>query len=256
MKERKCSQGFPCGKSCISKARKCWANLSDDKQKVSESFSQYVKRTTIEEKPSKLLEDNRDILEWVNNNALEQTIPKGLKDSEKVALHQFSAGYYDRVNSKPYDDLDEMDNIPEIEEKVDSLLKGDKLPRYTPEGMREQASHYPYDNLNSVIDEEGYLNMAEGLRTDQSNSDLIEYYRNNVGNTSNKDGYKVATALKEKSMDKDKITSIKYKIKPKPNSEGRMVDGVRHEYGYNAHVAFHPDVKFKISNTEEREDGE
>ena len=48
MKERKCSQG----------SRKCWANLSDGKQKVSESFPQYVKRTTIEEKPSKLLEDN------------------------------------------------------------------------------------------------------------------------------------------------------------------------------------------------------
>ena len=74
-------------------------------------------------------------------------------------------------------------------------------------------------------------------------------------NTSNKGGYKVATALKEENMDKGKITILKYKIKPKPNSGGRMIDGVRHEYGYNAHGAFHPDVKIKISNSEEREDG-
>ena len=43
-KAKKCNKGFPCGKSCISRLRLCWANLSSDKQKLFETFSQFVNR--------------------------------------------------------------------------------------------------------------------------------------------------------------------------------------------------------------------
>lgn len=39
---RTCKKGFPCGKTCISKSNKCWANLSSDKQKVFETYGQFV----------------------------------------------------------------------------------------------------------------------------------------------------------------------------------------------------------------------
>lgn len=43
-KTPKCSKGFPCGKSCISRNNQCWANLSSTNNKVAETFSQFVNR--------------------------------------------------------------------------------------------------------------------------------------------------------------------------------------------------------------------
>ena len=43
-KTPKCSKGFPCGKTCISRNNQCWANLSTTNNKVAETFSQFVNR--------------------------------------------------------------------------------------------------------------------------------------------------------------------------------------------------------------------
>lgn len=43
-KAPKCSMGFPCGKTCISRTRNCWANLSTKDSRVAETFSQFVNR--------------------------------------------------------------------------------------------------------------------------------------------------------------------------------------------------------------------
>jgi len=40
----KCNKGFPCGKTCISRKRLCWANLSSNNSRLAETFSQFVNR--------------------------------------------------------------------------------------------------------------------------------------------------------------------------------------------------------------------
>lgn len=62
-KTPKCKIGFPCGRTCISKRRKCFANLSASENRLAETFSQFVNRligiqdgpafvaTTVPEKP-------------------------------------------------------------------------------------------------------------------------------------------------------------------------------------------------------------
>lgn len=40
----KCNRGFPCGRTCISRKRQCWANLSTSNSKMAETFSQFVNR--------------------------------------------------------------------------------------------------------------------------------------------------------------------------------------------------------------------
>jgi hypothetical protein len=43
-KTPKCNIGFPCGKTCISRNRSCWANLSLNESRLAETFSQFVNR--------------------------------------------------------------------------------------------------------------------------------------------------------------------------------------------------------------------
>lgn len=40
----KCSKGFPCGKTCISRNNSCFANLSTQDSRIAETFSQFVNR--------------------------------------------------------------------------------------------------------------------------------------------------------------------------------------------------------------------
>ena len=49
-KERKeCKKGFPCGKSCIARSRKCKSNLDPKGKKLVETFADYVARIAIED---------------------------------------------------------------------------------------------------------------------------------------------------------------------------------------------------------------
>lgn len=43
-KAPKCSKGFPCGKTCISRLNNCFANLSTKDNRMAETFSQFVNR--------------------------------------------------------------------------------------------------------------------------------------------------------------------------------------------------------------------
>ena len=43
-KAPKCSKGFPCGKTCISRNNNCFANLSTQDSRIAETFSQFVNR--------------------------------------------------------------------------------------------------------------------------------------------------------------------------------------------------------------------
>jgi hypothetical protein len=81
-KTPKCSKGFPCGKTCISRSRLCWANLSSSDSKMAETFSQFVNR---------IVGIGNDNQSEIINNAIESET-KIINVLEKKVLPKIKAG--------------------------------------------------------------------------------------------------------------------------------------------------------------------
>jgi len=88
----KCSRGFPCGKTCISRNRNCWANLSSKNQRIAESFSQFINRIVGigNETQSEIVTPQQSVDSKVN-------LPKGIVEPGEYSIKKLSE-FFDKSN--------------------------------------------------------------------------------------------------------------------------------------------------------------
>lgn len=83
--KRRCKIGFPCGKSCISRTRKCWNNLpKQGGSKQFETFSQFVNRLVGIGNDNQSALKNEDSIE-----SKEVKKPKELEKPKRLAPENF-----------------------------------------------------------------------------------------------------------------------------------------------------------------------
>lgn len=90
----KCNRGFPCGRTCISRKRQCWANLSTSNSKIAETFSQFVNRIVgigndipLELSTTIVAEDENTIVD----------LPPGITEPSEYSIKKLSE-FFDKNN--------------------------------------------------------------------------------------------------------------------------------------------------------------
>jgi len=160
---RKCKIGFPCGKTCISRKRLCWANLSTNDSRVAESFSQFV---------------NRLVGINLEQSEPKPSMPEGLTERQKIAypafkpeefslenyriIEDYTQAGYRNINKRlrGYELYSKSDEI-EADEKIDQMSKAyESLKSLESDNVTYRGAYLPSDLLSNIKEGETWSDMG------------------------------------------------------------------------------------------------
>lgn len=161
----KCNRGFPCGRTCISRKRQCWANLSSSDEKMAETFSQFVNRlvgigndtqseiviplessTTLVDLPPGIIEPSEYSIKklseffdksnyWKDKLEKVKTEFPDLEENEAMGIALWISNEYSGMNNKLWKDISDEDR--------------EKLEKDPAEAMYFAANYFAYNAIIS-----------------------------------------------------------------------------------------------------------
>lgn len=289
-KAPKCFKGFPCGKTCISRTRNCWANLSTKDSRVAETFSQFVNRLVgigndnqsvisnpgTSELPHGIIIPNeyqiKKLEDFFNkSNYWKEKLEKvkkaypDLSHNEAMGIALWISNEYAGMNDKLW-----MDISDENREKLgkdpqeamyfaanyfayNAIISIDKIPKYNRSQMEidiVEKNKSLPDYMQLIINPKNILNRGLNGLDKYKVEKIKKYYSDNIGKTVEEKTFFATSSLDTENLGFTRKADILFEVIPNKNSKGVMVDKGKNEL-FEGEVLFAPGTPFKVLGVED-----
>ncbi len=274
-KKKTCKKGFPCGKSCISKSRKCRSNLDGRGKKIVETYLSFLNRVELEGfMSSNPLEKKPEPISFgitktnnVNSRAAGGKPPTKL--GETVAASNWING-----NPNIMMDWNQLKDIINSDEKYNNLSTVEKqalvgwgtmeYSKYTGalrgtnnDEQYEAATLVAADALRKLPQPTEVESVLKGdyplvrhmfIPDKEEVEKFVKKYTDNVGKNVQTNQFFATTY--DKNVESTFMGNIEFKVKPKPMNETNARHVENFKVLNEGELLFQANARFKIAKVE------